>query len=137
MAEKRVFGLDATLVVATGGRFGEDTPAPLVGVALDKPGRRVRFNGRLALAVFQKSGLPRRYLVGDRIYSPGAAVDNYQRPTRLDAWGHIGDLPDREEALGITADVEGITQVAGGPIARALQRSRPHFTLRLTTRTKT
>lgn len=115
VTEKRVFGLDATLVVATGGRFGEDIPAPIVGVALDKPGRRVGFNGRLALAVFQKSGVPRRYLVGDRIYSPGAAVDNYQRPTRLDGWGHIGDLPDRDEALGITADVEGVTQVAGQP----------------------
>lgn len=74
--EKRVFGLDATLVVATGGRFGEDIPAPLVGVALDKPGRRVGFTGRLALAVFQKSSLPRRYLVGDRFYSLGAAIDN-------------------------------------------------------------
>lgn len=31
----------------------------------------------------------------------------------MDGWGHIGDLPDRKEALGITADVEGITQVAG------------------------
>lgn len=58
VTEKRVFGLDATLVVATGGRSGEDIPAPIVGVALDKPGRRVGFNGRLALAVFQKSGLP-------------------------------------------------------------------------------
>lgn len=73
VAEKIVFGFDATLAVATGGRFGEDIPAPIVGVALDKPGRRVGFNGRLALSVFQKTGLPRRYLIGDRAYSPGAA----------------------------------------------------------------
>lgn len=87
VTEKRVFGLDATLVVATGGRFGEDIPAPLVGVALDKPGRRVGFNGRLAIAVFRKSGLPRRYLVGDRIYSPRCCGGQLPTPNAL---GRLG-----------------------------------------------
>lgn len=84
-----------------------------MGVSLDKTGHRVGQNGQQARAVFQKSGLPRRYLIGGRIYSLGAAIDNYQCPMRLDGWGHVGNLRDRAEALGITADVEGITQVSG------------------------
>lgn len=110
---RTVFGYDATLVAPFSGCFGEDVLAPIVGVSLDKPGRRVGENGLQALAVFQKTGLPRRYLIGDRIYLPGSAVEEYQRPVRFEDWDIIGDLPNRPEALGITADVEGITQVAG------------------------
>ncbi|SER36443.1 hypothetical protein, partial [Corynebacterium cystitidis] len=112
-AKKYAWGFEATFTVTSGGEFGVSVPHLITGCSIDKPGHRIGLNARQALAIYEATGLPRRYMSGDMAYSPGAAVDNYQRPMRAAGWKLTGDIPNREESRGIQGEYEGVVVVDG------------------------
>ncbi|AVH88710.1 Hypothetical protein NG00_01468 [Corynebacterium camporealensis] len=96
-------GFDPTLAVAVGGAFGESVPDLIVGVSVDKPGHRPGQNVLQAVAMLERTGFPRRYMIGDMAYSPGSKPEYYQAPMRKNGWKIVGDIPNKEEARGIAA----------------------------------
>lgn len=119
-------GFDPTLAVAVGGAFGESVPNLIVGVSVDKPGHRPGQNVLQAVAMLERTGFPRRYMIGDMAYSPGSKPENYQAPMRKNGWKIVGDIPNKEEARGIAATYEGMVLSDGKmhcPALLALQQA--------------
>ncbi|MDK8832311.1 hypothetical protein [Corynebacterium striatum] len=120
--KKKVFwGFEATFTVTSGGQFGATVPHLITGCSVDKPGHRIGQNVRQALAVYEAANLPRRYMSGDMAYSPGSAVDHYQRPMRAAGWKLLGDIPNKEAARGIQGEYEGVVFVDGQAYCPAIK----------------
>lgn len=120
--KKKVFwGFEATFTVTSGGQFGATVPHLITGCSIDKPGHRIGQNVRQALAVYEAANLPRRYMSGDMAYSPGSAVDHYQRPMRAAGWRLLGDIPNKEAARGIQGEYEGVVFVDGQAYCPAIK----------------
>ncbi|WP_236081492.1 hypothetical protein [Corynebacterium striatum] len=58
---------------------------------------------------------------GSGPYSPGSAVDHYQRPMRAAGWRLLGDIPNKQAARGIQGEYEGIAFVDGQAYCPAIK----------------